>query len=327
MVFWRRRVVTPLVIDFGTQSTKIFFGGRLLFCEPTVLAKKLSTGEVVAVGESALKRSLDHHIEVKTVLKNGRVQSLSLMTDFIKYLHNNLKNHGLPIAKNVLWSSVYNYDLNLLERGWFGRTWQNAEKNPRYLFDQGRALSSYVKKKHHLQNTGLLDIGYSGTRLLLVSEGEVVYSLAIPWGMFVMEEAIKQFLSQKDVWVSNTDLNKILKEVVNLKSRDKKQTILELRTGADQKLRQLRVTDNQLLPTVESSLELLLNFLGDVLTMMDTAFQSMIKNHGLILVGGGANLTGVDQYLSTKLAVSCQMGIDASYANIIGLEEVCLNET
>ena len=82
-----------IAIDLGTANTIIFHNDKVVVDEPSIVAKNIRTGEVVAIGKKAQRMHGKTHKEIETLrpLKDGVIAdfqaSEQMIRGFIKRLN------------------------------------------------------------------------------------------------------------------------------------------------------------------------------------------------------------------------------------------------
>ncbi len=104
-MFFRK---SDIGIDLGTASVLIYLKGQgIILNEPSVVAIKESTGEVLAVGDEAKKMigKVPPNIRVIRPLRGGVVSDYDATEQMLRYFidkaHWWLSNSGLCIYKNI----------------------------------------------------------------------------------------------------------------------------------------------------------------------------------------------------------------------------------
>ena len=276
---------TDIAVDLGSANTVVYVRGEgVVVREPSVLAVDRETREVVALGAKAAALA-------------GRVpQELALVR---------------PVERGVI--TDFSAAAHLV-RELVGRQVSGLWKRPRLVMTMAGRQSDVAA-------AALLvaDLGAGKTDLAVVDANGLVDTEVLPLGSMDIDRAIAKIVLQETGLLLGPLTCERLKQ--RFCDVDENAMATSLCAGKDSQTglpRQTEITAAMLRPALIPYAHQIAQALHEVLHQTRPELSQWISSHGIMLVGGGALLRGLDRYLTQFLGVPVYLGEDPLYAVAIG---------
>lgn len=151
----------------------------------------------------------------------------------------------------------------------------------------------------------IIDIGGGTTEIACISLGSIVHSKSIKVGGDKMDRSIKEFIhSNYKVHIGNETAEKIKKRI-GTATKLKKEKKLEIQAQDVLKglPKQIELRSNLIKKAISRDLNQIVETLKDVLKETPPELVADIVNKGIILTGGGAKLSNLEQLIEKSIGV------------------------
>ena len=291
-----------LVIELGSSNTVIYrMGNGIVLREPSLVA--LKNGEIIEVGLKAKKMNgkTDDNISIISPIKQGVIVNEKLCSQMLSKFLDKVFDFMVPKQFEVLFC-VQN-GLSQAELIDFKNVAYscNAKSVDFINVTKASALSlGYNNQNPHA--TIVVNIGGGTTNLAVVSLGEVIDGFSLGFGGLDMDKSIKEYVDT--VYGHSIGLNsaeKLKNQCGSLYVQDR--TNLEV-SGIDimtKKPQICIVGANDILNSVEHFFNNIVLGVEQLLHICTPDIVAEITENGILVCGGVANITGLEDYMSKKL--------------------------
>jgi len=302
---------TDIGIDLGTSSILIYKKGEgLVLREPSLVAVERRTGKLVAVGEEAreLIGRTPPEVAVVRPLQNGVISNFDVTTNMLRYYFKKVHAIGLLSRPRVVICVPS------------GVT--DAEK--RCVFEAGKAAGArvcYMIEEPIAAAIGagldvsaahgnmVLDIGGGTTDIAVISFGRIVLSDSVRVAGDRFDEALVRYMKRKHELAVGERSAEDIKIAYGRAHIEKEQQVVEisgrsLSTGLPESI---RVGTNELVDAVAEPLRHILDRVRTLFELTPPELAADITESGILLTGGGAQLRGLDRYISEYTGVPCHL--------------------
>jgi rod shape-determining protein MreB len=295
-------------IDLGTANTLVYLRGKgIVVTEPSVVAVNQKTGQVVAIGSEArqmLGRTPGHLIAVKPLVE-GVVSDFEATEEMLAYLITRAQGVSKkmlgPRAVIGVPSGITNVEIRAVRDAA-----QNAGAREVHIVEEPVAAALGVRLPiREAIGSMIVDIGGGNTDIAVISLGGIVRSknLRIA-GEKLNQDIISHVRSEFKILIGEKTAEGVkiaIGSVVEggghmeaaIRGRD-------LITGLP---REVVITDSDIREAISQSVDTLVESVREVLETTPPEILSDIMRSGIVLVGGGALLKGLDVLLSQWLSV------------------------
>ncbi|RPF55472.1 rod shape-determining protein [Aquisalibacillus elongatus] len=294
-------------IDLGTANTLVFVKGKgIVLREPSVVSMNNHTGEITAVGNEA-KRMIGKtpkSISVIRPMKDGVIADYDTTSSMMKYYIGKLKNHSWFGKPNVM-VCVPSGITMVEERAVTDATKQAGAKNV-YLISEpfaasiGAGLSVW-------EPTGnmVVDIGGGTTEVAIISLGGIVTSQSIRTAGDEIDEQIMYYVrKEKDLIIGDSTAEKIKKEIGAAK---KSESTLELEIHGRDAIfgmpKSENISNHEVVDAISDTINDIIEVITETLESAPPELSADIMERGIVLTGGGALLTHLDDVIREKTKI------------------------
>ena len=311
-----------MAIDMGTSFTRIYVPRKgIVINEPSVVAKKKDSESIMAVGYEAIDmvgRTPDS-VEAFYPLRHGVIADYRATERMLKVFISRAVGR-LHITKPEAMMSVSAAATSTEQRAVVD-VGREAGLQHVSLIKSGTAAAlgagiPIIDPRGSLT----IDIGGGTTEIAVHSLGGVVAEHAIRSGGNAINESIVRHARRNHGLNIGPAVGEEIKQLVGSLADDIKDNTITARglSVADGLPRSLTLSAVDLRPIIETSFEKIVLAVRHVLERTPPDIIADIVEDGIYLSGGTAQLAGIDEYLSKKLKVRCQVAQDPALCNAKG---------
>lgn len=300
-------VSNDIGIDLGTANTLVYLRGKgIVVSEPSVVAVNQKTNQVVAVGEAAkamLGRTPGHLVAVKPLV-DGVVSDFEATEEMLAYLINRAQGNtkkllGPRVVVGVP-SGITNVEMRAVKDAAM-----SAGAREVHIVEEPMAAALGIRMPiREAAGSMIVDIGGGNTDIAVLSLGGIVRAknLRIA-GEKLNQDIISYVRSEFKILIGEKTAEAVkiaLGSVIEGQNQEALIRGRDLITGLP---REIILTDQDVREAISQSVDTLVESIREVLETTPPEILSDIMRSGIVLVGGGALLRGLDQLLSQWLKV------------------------
>ena len=303
-----------MAIDLGTANTLVYVKGKgIVLNEPSVVAIEEYRGkkQVLAVGNEA-KQMLGRtpgNIHAIRPLRDGVIADFEIAEEMIKYFIRKVHNRRTFVSPLVV--VCVPSGSTAVERRAIQESAEAAGARKVWLIEEPMAAAIGAELPV-TEPTGsmVVDIGGGTTEVAVLSLGGIVYARSVRVGGDKMDSAIISYIRRNhNLLVGESSAEKIKKEIgsacapengegrtIEIKGRD-------LMNGVP---KEIIITERQVAESLNEPVAQIVEAVKVALEHTAPELAADIVDKGIVLTGGGALLTNLDQVLrnATGLPVS-----------------------
>ncbi len=295
-------------IDLGTANTLVYLRGKgIVVTEPSVVAVNQKTGQVVAVGTAAkdmLGRTPGHLTAVRPLI-DGVVSDFEATEEMLAYLINRAQGVSRkmlgPRAVIGVPSGITNVEIRAVKDAA-----QNAGAREVHIVEEPMAAALGIRMPvREAMGSMIVDIGGGTSDIAVISLGGIVRSknLRIA-GDKLNQDIISYVRSEFKILIGEKTAENVKMAIGSVVEGGEHLEALvrgrDLITGLP---REILLTDSDIREAISQSIDTLVEAVREVLETTPPEILSDIMRSGIVLVGGGALLKGLDQLLAQWLKV------------------------
>ncbi len=302
-------------IDLGTANTLVYVRNHgIVINEPSVVAVNQKTGTVVSIGMQAkqmIGRTPGHVVAIRPLV-DGVISNFEVTEEMLRYLINKSNSISKKSIRPRVVVGVPSGITSVEIRAVYDAT-RNAGAREVHIVEEPMAAAIGIKLPvNDPVGSMIIDIGGGTTDIAVISLGGIVRS--------------------KNLHIAGDRLNN---DIVNY-ARDEFRVLIGERTAESVKIaigsahkgvkpmeaairgrdivtglpREIIVTDADIREALSSSISSLVDAVKEVIETTPPEVLSDVMNRGIILVGGGALLHGLDELLAQTLKVPVYVAND-----------------
>lgn len=302
-------------VDLGTANTLVYLRGKgIVVTEPSVVAVNQKTGQVVAVGTAAkamLGRTPGHLSAVRPLV-DGVVSDFEATEEMLAYLIRRAQG----VSKKMLGprvvigvpSGITNVEMRAVRDAGIG-----AGAREVHIVEEPVAAALGIRLPiREAVGSMIVDIGGGNSDIAVLSLGGVVRSknLRIA-GDKLNQDIIGYVRSEFKILIGEKTAEAVKMAIGRVSEGAGHQEALvrgrDLITGLP---REIIITDQDIREAISQSIDTLIESVREVLETTPPEILSDIMRSGIVLVGGGALLKGLDELLAQWLKVPVAVADD-----------------
>jgi rod shape-determining protein MreB and related proteins len=299
-----------MAVDLGTANTLVYVRGRgIVLSEPSVVAIDQRSGEVHAVGIEA-KRMLGRTpgtISAIRPLKDGVIADFDvteqMLRHFIQKVHHNRFAH--PRVVVCVPSGVTGVEKRAVEEATL-----SAGARQAYLIEEpmAAAIGAGLPVSEPTGNM-IVDIGGGTTEVAVISLGGIVVSQSIRVGGDEMDEAIMSHIKKEYKLLIGQQTAEELKLEIGSAWELPEEVQAEVR-GRDMLTglpKTVVLSSDEVRHALEEPVSQIIDAIRSTLDKTPPELAADIMDRGIVLAGGGALLTGLDERLRHETQMPTQL--------------------
>ena len=310
-----RLISNDIGIDLGTANTLVYLKGHgIVINEPSVVAVNQKTGKVVAVGEEA-KQMLGRtpaHIKAIRPLVDGVISDFEVTEEMLAYLINKADRMASKMARPRIVVGVPSGITNVETRAVYDAT-KNAGAREVHIVEQPMAAAIGIRLPiKDPVGSMVIDIGGGTTDIAVISLGGIVRSKSLKVAGDKMNQDIVSYLRDEFKILIGEKTAESVKIAIGSAFENNNQTEASIKgrdlvTGLP---REVVITDADVREAISASVNILVDSVKEVLEITPPEILSDVMNRGIILVGGGALLSGIAELFRSSLNIPIYVAED-----------------
>jgi rod shape-determining protein MreB and related proteins len=355
-------------IDLGTANILVYVKGKgITIREPSVIAMRKKTKEIIAIGSDAKKMEGKTPPSIITVrpLREGVISDFdatqAMIAHYIRQVHQ--RNSFIPpsIARPLVVIGVPSSVTEVERRAvWEAALASGARKV--YLIEEPMAAAIGEKVNiFHSKGVMVVDIGGGTTEIAVISLGGIVVGRSLKTAGWDMDQAILHFvrlkhglmLGEKTAEDMKINIGSAYKKNFKLKTKNLKLDTeeeveegkeasgdIKVETERGEKMaivrgrdietglpRSLRITETEIREALSPVISQIIQGIGDVVEEAPPELLSDILEHGILLTGGASQLSGLDQLIIEQVKMPVVLSEDPLTSVVRGTGKIIEDPT
>jgi rod shape-determining protein MreB len=301
-----------LGIDLGTANTLVYVKGKgILIREPSAVARHRKTKQIVAIGTEAKKMlgKTPGTIEALRPLKDGVIADFdaaeAMISYYINLVHQLPSSSFLPRIPRPKVVVGIPSGVTEVERRAVQEACIMAGAREAYLIEEPMAAAIGADLPiQESRGSFICDIGGGTTEIAVLSLGGIVVNRSIRIAGDEMDEAIASFIRLKySLLIGEQTAEDIKIATGSAFQIDKgdRQTVVrgrDIETGLP---KTIRVGEAEIREAITPVIQEIIAAIAETVEETPPELMSDIIEHGIMLVGGGAMLRGVDKMIAQEM--------------------------
>jgi rod shape-determining protein MreB len=299
-----------MAVDLGTANTLVYVRGRgIVLSEPSVVAIDHASGEVHAVGVEA-KRMLGRTpgtISAIRPLKDGVIADFDVTEQMLRHFIQKVHQHRFAHPRVVVCvpSGVTGVEKRAVEEAT-----RNAGARDAFLIEEpmAAAIGAGLPVSEPTGNM-IVDVGGGTTEVAVISLGGIVVSVSLRVGGDEMDEAIISHTKREyKLLIGNQTAEEIKLEVGSAhRMRDEVQAEVRGRDMLTGLPKTVIISSEEVRHALEEPVSQIVDAIKSTLDKTPPELAADIMDRGIVLAGGGALLTGLDERLRHETQMPVQL--------------------
>lgn len=311
-------------IDLGTASTLVYVRGKgIIINEPSVVAINQKTGQVLAVGNEAkiMVGRTPAYIVATRPLKDGVISDFEVTEQMIKYFINKASEKAFSLISRPRVVVGIPSGVTQVEKKAVRDATLSAGAKEVFLVEEPMASAIGVKMpvQEALGNM-IVDIGGGTTEIAVISLGGIVTSKSLRIAGDELNDDIIQYARDEfNLLLGEKTAEEIkilvgsawpLEEAIEASMRGR-----DLVTGLP---KEVIVNDEQIRRAIGRSVKIIVSNIKATVEETPPELVADIMNRGIVMVGGGSLLRGIDKLVSRETQIPTRLADDPITAVVRG---------
>ena len=313
-----------IAIDLGTANTLVYIKGKgVMINEPSVVARSVHDGKIIAVGYEAKAMVGRTHREIETIrpLRDGVIADYNMTDGLLQGFINKINMNRLARPRMVI---CIPSGVTEVERRAVRDSGERANAREVFLIEEpvAAAIGMGLDISKPIGNI-IVDIGGGTTEIAVIALNGVVTKEAIRVAGDEMDESIIQWFRNEhklDIGSSTAESIKksvgsamrITSEMIAVKGRD-------LVSGIP---KTIDVSSDEIRQSLKDPINLIVEAVKRALEDTPPELSADILDRGIILTGGGSMLKGIDQLIRERTNVPVNIGEEPLLSVVKGTGKV-----
>lgn len=307
-----------IAIDLGTANTLIIYNDKIVVDEPSIVAKDIKTGKIVAIGKKAQQMHGKTHKNIETIrpLKDGVIADFEAAEQMIKgmiKMINPGKRHFFP--PHIRMVICIPSGITEVEKRAVRDSAEHAGAREPYLIQEpmAAAIGIGIDVEEPMGNM-IIDIGGGTSEIAVIALGGIVCDRSIRTAGDDFTSDIEDYMRrQHNILIGERTAERIKIEVgAAITDLDNPPPDLavhgrDLMTGIP---KEITVSYQEVAHALDKSITKIETAILNALEMTPPELSADIYRTGLYLAGGGSMLRGLDKRISMKTKLPVHIAED-----------------
>jgi rod shape-determining protein MreB len=326
-------MIVEIAMDLGTANTLIIYDGKIVVDSPSIVARDIRNGKIIAVGKEASLMQGKTHENIKTIrpLKDGVIADFDASEKMINWFINNIpeikKNLFKPSLRMVVCipSGITEVEMRAVKE-----SCERVNGKEVFLIHEPMAAAIGMGIDVMLpQGNIIVDIGGGTTEIAVIALGGIICDKSIKIAGDVFTNDILYYMrTQHNLYIGDATAETIKIEVGSAMEELEQPPTDMLVRGRDLltgKPKEIKITYREIAKALDKSILRIEDAIMVTLSLTPPELAADIYNTGLYLAGGGAMLRGLDKRISQKTDLPVYIAEDPLRAVVRGTGVVLKN--
>ena len=315
-----------IAIDLGTANTLIIHDGKVIVDQPSIVARDITSGKIIATGTKASLMQGKTHENIKTIrpLKDGVIADFEASEQMIKEFIRNI-----PTIKKKFWTPSLRMVICIpsgiteVEKRAVRDSAEHMNAKEIYLIHEPMAAAigigiDITQPKGNM----IIDIGGGTTEIAVIALGGIVCDKSVKVAGDVFTNDISYYMrTQHNLYVGERTAENI--KITIGSATEELETppddmLVQGRDLLSGKPKQVQVSYREIAKALDKSILRIEDAVMETLSQTPPELAADIYNTGIYLAGGGSMLRGLDKRLSRKTDLPVYVAEDPLRAVVRG---------
>jgi rod shape-determining protein MreB len=294
-----------IAIDLGTANTLVYIKGKgVMVNEPSIVARSVHDGKIIAVGYEAKAMVGRTHREIETIrpLRDGVIADFEMTDGLIQGFIQKINMNRLARPRMVI---CVPSGVTEVERRAVRDSGERANAREVFLIEEpvAAAIGMGLDISKPIGNI-IVDIGGGTTEIAVIALNGVVTKEAIRVAGDEMDEAIIQWFRNEHKLDIGSSSAESIKKSVGSAMRVKSEMIAvkgrDLVSGIP---KTIEVSSDEIRQSLKDPIDAIVEAVKRALELTPPELSADILDRGIIMTGGGSMLKGIDQLIRERTNV------------------------
>ncbi len=332
MKFWPAKKLfsffsNDMAIDLGTANTVIYVKNQgIVLNQPSVVAIKCSTNEVLAAGDKAklMLGKTPESIVASRPMRDGVIANFELTESMLRYFISEVHNNRKTLVRPRMIIGVPSGITQVEKRAVQDSAKQAGAREIHTIMEPMAAAIGAGLPVGEPTGNMIVDIGGGTTEVAIISLKDIVYCKSVRVGGDEMDRSIVQYVKRKynlligektaeDVKIKiGTVILAEQRQQMEVKGRD-------LVTGVP---KTITLNDAEVLESLTEPIAIIIDAVRSALENAPPELSSDLVDRGIVMAGGGSMLKNLDILLSKETGLPVRVAENPLLCVVLGAGKV-----
>jgi len=294
-----------MAIDLGTANTVIYVKNQgIVLDQPSVVAVKYNTNEVLAAGEKA-KQMLGKTPESITAcrpMRDGVIANFELTESMLRYFIREVHNDRRALVRPRMIIGVPSGITQVEHRAIEDSAKQAGAREVYTIMEPMAAAIGAGLPVAEPTGNMIVDIGGGTTEVAIISLKDIVFCKSVRVGGDEMDRAIVQYVKRKYNLLIGEKTAEIIKITIGTAMLTDEQRQIEVKgrdlvTGVP---KTIKLSDAEVFESLAEPISIIIDAVRSALENAPPELSSDLVDRGIMLAGGGSQLKNLDVLISKE---------------------------
>ena len=294
-----------IAIDLGTANTLVYIKGKgVMINEPSVVARSVHDGKIIAVGYEAKAMVGRTHREIETIrpLRDGVIADYNMTDGLLQGFINKINMNRLARPRMVI---CIPSGVTEVERRAVRDSGERANAREVFLIEEpvAAAIGMGLDISKPIGNI-IVDIGGGTTEIAVIALNGVVTKEAIRVAGDEMDESIIQwFRNEHKLDIGSSTAENIKKSVGSAMRVNAENIAVKGRDLVSGIPKTIEVSSDEIRQSLKDPINAIVEAVKRALERTPPELSADILDRGILMTGGGSMLKGIDQLIRERTNV------------------------
>nr|WP_081712256.1 rod shape-determining protein [[Clostridium] dakarense] len=313
-MFGLKKMTKDMGIDLGTANTLVYIKGQgIVVREPSVVAIRDDSKEVLAVGEEAKKmigRTPGNIVAIRP-MKDGVIADFDVTQSMLSYFIQKAAAKKGVVSPRI--AICVPYGVTEVEKRAIEEAARQAGARDAYLIEEpmAAAIGAGLRVEEPEGNM-VVDIGGGTTEIAIISLGGIVTAKSIRIGGDEFDESIVSYVKKEYSLAIGERTAEDVKINIGSTFKDDQETNMQIR-GRDLISglpKTVEINSTEVRDALKEPINSIVDAIKSTLEKTPPELASDIMENGIMLTGGGALLRGLDKLVKQETGMPVQIAED-----------------
>ncbi|MBU5307621.1 rod shape-determining protein [Clostridioides mangenotii] len=306
-----KKVTKDMGIDLGTANTLVYIKGQnIVVREPSVVAIRDDSKEVLAVGEEAKKmigRTPGNIVAIRP-MKDGVIADFDITQSMLSYFIQKAADKKGVVNPRI--AICVPFGVTEVEKRAIEEAARNAGARDAYLIEEPMAAAIGANLKvEEPEGNMVVDIGGGTTEIAVISLGGIVTAKSIRIGGDEFDESIVSYVKKEYNLMIGERTAENVKITIGSTYKEDQETNMQIR-GRDLISglpKTIEICSTEVREALKEPISSIVDAIRSTLEKTPPELASDIMENGIMLTGGGALLRGLDKLINQETGMYVQI--------------------
>ncbi len=316
-----------MAIDLGTANTVIYVKNRgIVLNQPSVVAVKASTNEVLAAGDEAksMLGKTPESIIASRPMKDGVIANYELTESMLRYFIHEVHNNRHTLVKPRMIIGVPSGITQVEKRAVEDSAKQAGAREIYTIMEPMAAAIGAGLPVGEPTGNMIVDIGGGTTEVAIISLKDIVFCKSVRVGGDEMDRAIVQYVKRK----YNLLIGEKTAEIIKIKigtamlTSDSKSIEVKGRDLITGVPKTIVLSDSEVFESLTEPISVIIDAIRAALENAPPELSSDLVDRGIMMAGGGSQLKNLDTLISKETGLPVKVAEDPLLCVVLGAGKV-----